>query len=69
MDNNPYAQYSSIAFQLLASIGLFAYLGQKIDDYYTTQTPIFTALMAIVGIAAGLYLVVKQVRRNNYDKK
>ena len=69
MDNNPYAQYSSIAFQLLASIGLCAYLGQKIDNYYATQTPIFTALMVILGIAAGLYLVVKQVRRNYHDKK
>jgi F0F1-type ATP synthase assembly protein I len=68
MDNNSYTQYSSIAFQLLASIALCAYLGQKIDLHFQSKTPIYTAIMVIVGIAAGLYLVVKQVRRNNNGK-
>ncbi len=52
---------------MLASIALFSYVGHLLDTYYLTSKPIFTALLAIIGIASGLYLVIKQV--NEKPKK
>ena len=32
-ETNNFARYSGIAFQMLATIGLFTFIGYKIDEY------------------------------------
>ena len=68
MDNkkkevNNFAKYSSISFQMLATIGVFAFIGYKLDQYKQTKTPIFTAIFSLIGVVISLYQVVKQLNK------
>jgi F0F1-type ATP synthase assembly protein I len=62
---NNFARYSSVSFQMLATIGLFAFAGYKIDEYRHSKTPIFTAILSLIGVIISLYQVVKQLNKNN----
>lgn len=61
---NNFAKYSGIAFQMLATIGVFTFAGYKIDAYRHSKTPLFTAILSIVGVVLSLYQVVKQLNKN-----
>ena len=56
-----YAKYSSMAFQMLASIGLCAWAGVKLDDYFKTKFPVWTLVLLFVGIFGGMYWSVKDL--------
>lgn len=56
---NEYLKYSGMAFQMLACIGLGAFLGNYIDNKTEMNTPIFTAIFTIVFTFAALYIVLK----------
>ena len=62
---NNFARYSSISFQMLVTIGLFAFAGYKIDEYRNSKTPIFTALLSLAGVVISLYQVVRQLNKND----
>jgi F0F1-type ATP synthase assembly protein I len=61
---NNFARYSAISFQMLATIGLFAFAGYKIDEYRHSKTPVFTAILSLAGVVISLYQVVKQLNKN-----
>lgn len=61
---NNFARYSAISFQMLVTIGLFAFAGYKIDEYRNSRTPLFTALLSLAGVVVSLYQVVKQLNKN-----
>lgn len=42
-----------------AIIGLSAWGGQKLDAYFKNIQPVFTIILSLLGIAAALYLVLK----------
>lgn len=48
-----------MAIQMAVVIGLSAWGGQKLDALYALQTPVFTIVLSLLGIAAALYLVLK----------
>lgn len=58
-----FVKYSGIGFQMLATIGLFAFIGYKIDDYQGNAKPIVTAILSLVGVLISLYQVVKQLNK------
>ena len=60
---NSFVKYSSIGFQMLATIGLFAFIGYKIDDYQQHDKPIVTAILSLIGVLISLYQVVKQLNK------
>ncbi|MBC7567205.1 MAG: AtpZ/AtpI family protein [Pedobacter sp.] len=60
---NNFARYSSIGFQMLATIGVFAFIGFKLDEYNQTKAPIFSAIFGLIGVIISLYQVVKQLNR------
>jgi F0F1-type ATP synthase assembly protein I len=62
---NNFAKYSSISFQMIVIIGVFAFAGHKIDVYREAKTPIFTAALSLLGVAAAMYQVVKQLNKTN----
>ncbi|MFA4867084.1 MAG: AtpZ/AtpI family protein [Pedobacter sp.] len=61
---NNFAKYTSISFQMLITIGLFAFAGYKIDAYRNSKTPIFTAILSLLGVVLSLYQVVRQLNKN-----
>ena len=56
---NQFIKYSNMAIQMGLSIGLGAWAGHKLDVYYKNSRPILTAILSLAGIAAALYLVLK----------
>jgi F0F1-type ATP synthase assembly protein I len=58
---NPFIKYSNLAFQLAVPIGLGAWGGKKLDAYYNNSKPVFTIILSLLGIGAGLYLVLKDL--------
>lgn len=56
-----YAKYSSVAFQMIASVGVMAALGWYLDGYLELEKNYLTALFSLIGVLAGLYLVLKEI--------
>jgi F0F1-type ATP synthase assembly protein I len=59
--DNSYLKYSGMAFQQLGAIILGTWIGKMLDNYFANSTPYCTGLFALLGIGAGLYLVLKDV--------
>jgi len=62
--NNPlnaYAQFSGIAFQMIAIIGIGVYLGVKLDEKYPNKYKLFTLIFSLLAIGIALYSVIRQV--------
>jgi F0F1-type ATP synthase assembly protein I len=58
---NAYAKFSSMGIQMGVLIFLGVYGGQKLDEKYQTKTPWFTIVGSLLGVFAGLYVVLKGV--------
>lgn len=56
-----YAYYSGVGFQMLAIIGIFAYVGHRLDESRQADTPLFTAVFALVGVCISIYSVIRMV--------
>lgn len=44
---------------MAVTIGLGAWGGDKLDKHYHNTQPIFTIILSLLGIGAGLYLLLK----------
>ena len=62
---NSYLKYSSLAFQLLAAIGVFGWLGHKLDLYLNISFPAFMLLFGLVAFAGMMYQVYRSVNKDN----
>jgi len=51
-----------MGIQLGVSIGLGVYVGMKLDEHMEWSQPIGTALFGLLGLAAGMYLVLKALQ-------
>ncbi|KIO78028.1 hypothetical protein TH53_06270 [Pedobacter lusitanus] len=60
-----FIRYTGIGFQMLATIGVFAFAGYKIDGYRNSEKLIFTALLGLLGVIVSLYQIIRQL--NNRD--
>lgn len=58
-----FARYTGIAFQMLATIGLLAFIGYKIDGYQHSEKLIFTAIFGLLGVIFSLYQVVRSLNK------
>ncbi|WP_118193256.1 AtpZ/AtpI family protein [Albibacterium indicum] len=58
-----YAYYSGLGFQMIAIIGVFTFIGYKIDAWQGNEKPIFTAVLSLVGVCSSLYSVIKSVNK------
>jgi hypothetical protein len=56
---NPFLQYSSLGFQMLATIGLGVWLGTWLDGQQNNKTPVWTLVLALVSIGASIYLLIR----------
>jgi len=52
-------QYTGIAMQMLVPIVIGFFAGMKLDTYFQNKLPICTLILGLTGIAAGIYLAIK----------
>lgn len=62
---NSAAKYSAIGFQMIATIGLFSFIGYKIDESQKNEHHLFLAIFGLVGVGLALFQVIKQVTKHN----
>ena len=58
-----FVKYTGVAFQMLATIGLFVFLGYKIDRYRNSTTLIFTALLGLLGVIISLVQLIRSLNK------
>jgi hypothetical protein len=61
--SNSYVKYSSLAFQLLAVIGIFGWLGYKIDGWMDNKFPAFTLVLGFAGFGGMMYQIYRSINR------
>ncbi len=59
---NTYLKYSGLAFQLLGSIGVFGWLGYKLDQYLGLQFPAFMLLLGFLAFGAVMWQVYRSIK-------
>lgn len=63
---NKYLQLTSIAFQMMAIMFFFIWLGQKADEKWNaSETNYYTLLGTLVGLGVSLYTILQQLKRIN----
>jgi len=59
---NNYAKFSAMGFQMIAIIGVFTFVGYKIDAANNHPTKWVTATLSLVGVFISLYIVIRSVK-------
>ena len=54
-----FARYSGIGFQMVIIILLFYWAGSKLDERAANEKPVYTAILTLLGVFAGLYIIIK----------
>jgi ATP synthase protein I len=57
-DNN-FLKYSGLGFQMIATIGLAAWAGIKLDEHFQVKSHMFTVVLMLLGVIGSMYLVIK----------
>jgi len=58
-----YSKYSTIAIQMVVIIVLTALGGVELDKLAGTK-PVFTVILSLLGVAAAMWLIIKEAVRN-----
>ena len=56
-----------MGFQMIIIILLFYWAGSKLDERAANEKPVYTAILTVLGVFAGLYIVLKDFIRNKDD--
>jgi len=59
--DSQYIRYSSLGFQLIATIAIGMFIGVKLDDWLEMEKPIFTVCVSVFFVIIALYIVVKDL--------
>lgn len=65
---NSYIRYAGISTQMAVTIGLFAFVGVKLDSYFSTEKPICTALFALLGVMLAIFVLIREVQKDRADE-
>lgn len=60
---NNFAKYTGMAFQMLVTIGLFTFIGYKIDENQPQNKSIYTAMLGFLGVIVSLYMVIRSLTK------
>jgi F0F1-type ATP synthase assembly protein I len=58
-----FGKYSGLAFQMIAIIGFMTWAGVKLDKILGLATPVFTVILSLLGVFAGIYVAIKDFIR------
>jgi F0F1-type ATP synthase assembly protein I len=64
----PVLAFSSLGIQIAVVVGGAGYLGRWLDQKYHSTKPWFTVALVLIGVAASMYYVLKQLNEMN-DRK
>jgi F0F1-type ATP synthase assembly protein I len=56
-----YSRYSGIAVQMVVIILISVWGGRKLDEMAGTENPVFTAILALLGVTVAIYTSIKDL--------
>ncbi|MBL4654793.1 MAG: AtpZ/AtpI family protein [Bacteroidia bacterium] len=62
---NKYVKYSGLAIQLVLTVLAGVYGGYQLDKYFETAKPYYALGCALLAIVGSLYMLIRQVLRDN----
>jgi len=65
---NGFVRHSSIAFEMLAIIGIFTFAGWKLDQWLKNKVPVFLLILSLSGVCIGIYTMIKGVLKEEKGK-
>jgi F0F1-type ATP synthase assembly protein I len=60
-----FAKYSGIAFQMLAIIGFFTWLGMWLDERYQSKNPWFTVGLMLLGVFLAMFQIIRSLTKDS----
>ncbi|WP_134088348.1 AtpZ/AtpI family protein [Olivibacter sp. XZL3] len=60
-DGKAYVYYTGLGFQMIATIGVFAFIGYKVDMAKAGEVGIYTGLLSLLGVCISLYYTIRSV--------
>ncbi|MDB5119384.1 MAG: hypothetical protein JWN56_602 [Sphingobacteriales bacterium] len=57
-----FAVFAGVGFQMMAVIGVCAFIGYKLDEYYHHETQWITALSGVFGVCISIYQTIRQLK-------
>jgi len=60
-------KYAGMGFQMLAIIGLFTWIGIKLDSRSGNDQSIYTAVFSLIGVIIGIYTILKDFIHKSND--
>jgi len=61
---NDYVKFTGMGFQMVAIIGVFTYVGYRIDLSAQHQTKWVTAVLALIGVFISMYVVISSLKKS-----
>ncbi|MDX9725649.1 MAG: AtpZ/AtpI family protein [Bacteroidales bacterium] len=58
-----FGKYSGLAFQMIVIIAVMTFLGIELDKWLNFEKPVFTVVLSLFGVFAGIYTAVKDFLR------
>ena len=58
-----FANFSSMAFQMMAFILIFMFAGFKLDEYFGIEQGYLTALMSLLGVIFSLVYTIRRINQ------
>ncbi len=56
-------KYSGMSTKIALAILAGVYGGKYLDEYWKLETPIFTLLLSMLGLALAMYIIIKETRQ------
>jgi F0F1-type ATP synthase assembly protein I len=63
--NNKFLKYSGLGIQLLATIGVAAYIGLRIDRYFEFKFPLFLLSFVLLSFGGTMYQLYRALNKEN----
>ena len=60
---NAFVKYSGMSTKIARAILAGVYGGKYLDEYWALETPIFTLILSMLGLALALYIIIKDTRQ------
>jgi ATP synthase protein I len=58
-----YAKYSGVGIQMVIIILITVWGGIRLDKLFLLETPVFTIILSLLGVAAAIYTAIKDFIR------
>jgi F0F1-type ATP synthase assembly protein I len=60
---NAFLKYSGMSTKIALAILAGVYSGKYLDEYFGLETPIFTLVLSMLGLALALYIIIRDTRQ------